>query len=66
LPDGFGGRQFAGVPFHDVLEHGLGGGLLIGLLAGRRAVSGDDVGGVGFAAAAHADVQGLPGERFGD
>ena len=66
LPDGLGGRQLAGVAFHDVLEHGFGGGLLVGLLAGRCGVAGDDVGGVGFAAAAHADVQGLPGEGVGD
>ena len=66
LPDGLGGRQFPGVAFHDVLQHGFGGGLLVGLLAGRCGVAGDDVGGVGFAAAAHADVQGLPGEGVGD
>ena len=66
LPDGLGGRQLAGVAFHDVLEHGFGGGLLVGLLAGRCGVAGDDVGGVGFAAAAHADVQGLPGQGVGD
>ena len=62
LPDGFGGGQLAGVALHDAGEHGFGGGLLVGLLAGRCGAAGDDVGGVGFAAAAHPDVQGLPGQ----
>ena len=66
LPDGLGGRQLAGVAVHDVLEDGFGGGLLVGLFTWRRCVPGDDVGGVGFAAAAHADVQGLPGQGFRD
>jgi len=35
-------------------------------VTGRGGVAGDDVGGVGLAAAGHADVQGLPGQRVGD
>ena len=66
LPDGLGGRQVLGVAFDDVLEHGFGGGLLVGLVPGGGGLAGDDVGGVGFAASGHADVQGLPGQGVGD
>ena len=66
LADLLGGGQVAVVALQDAGEHGFGGGLLVGLVAGRRGVAGDDVGGVGLAAAGHADVQGLPGQRLGD
>ena len=66
LADLLGGGQVAGVAVHDAGEHGFGGGLLVGLLAGRGGVAGDDVRGVGLAAAGHADVQGLPGQGVGD
>ena len=36
--------------------------LLVGLVPGRGGLAGDHVRGVGFAAAGHADVQGLPGQ----
>ena len=66
LADLLGGGQVAVVAAHDAGEDRFGGGLLVGLVAGRRGVAGDDVGGVGLAAAGHADVQGLPGQRVGD
>ena len=66
LADLLGGGQVAVVAPHDAGEDGFGGGLLVGLVPGRGGGAGDDVGGVGFAAAGHADVQGLPGQRFGD
>ena len=62
LADLLGGGQVAVVAAHDAGEDGFGGGLLVGLVPGWRGVAGDDVGGVGLAAAGHADVQGLPGQ----
>jgi hypothetical protein len=66
LADLLGGGQVAVVALHHAGEDGFGGGLLAGLVPGWGGVAGDDVGGVGLAAAGHADVQGLPGQRFGD
>ena len=66
LADLLGGGQVAVVALHDAGEDGFGGGLLVGLVAGWGGVAGDDVGGVGLAAAGHADVQGLPGQGLGD
>ena len=66
LADLLGGGQVAVVAAHDAGEDGFGGGLLVGLVPGWGGVAGDDVGGVGLAAAGHADVQGLPGQGVGD
>ena len=66
LADLLGGGQVAVVALHDGGKDGFGGGLLVGLVPRWGGVAGDDVGGVGLAAAGHSDVQGLPGERFGD
>ena len=66
LADLLGGGQVAVVALHDAGEDGFGGGLLVGLVPGWGGVAGDHVGGVGLAAAGHADVQGLPGQRVGD
>ena len=62
LADLLGGGQVAVVAAHDAGEDGFGGGLLVGLVAGWGGGAGDDVGGVGLAAAGHADIQGLPGQ----
>ena len=62
LADLLGGGQVAVVALQDAGEDGFGGGLLVGLVAGRGGLAGDDVRGVGLAAAGHADVQGLPGQ----
>ena len=64
LADLLGGGQVAVVAAHDGGEDGFGGGLLIGLVAGWRGGAGYDVGGVGLAAAGHADIQGLPGQAL--
>jgi hypothetical protein len=66
LADLLGGGQVAVVALHHAGEDGFGGGLLVGLVSGWGGVAGDDVGGVGLAAAGHADVQGLPGQGVGD
>ena len=66
LADLLGGGQVAVVAAHDAGEDRFGGGLLVGLVAGWGGGAGDDVGGVGLAAAGHADVQGLPGQGVGD
>ena len=66
LPDGLGGRKLLGVAFDDILDSGFGGGLLVWLVPLRGCLAGDDVGGVGFPASGHADVQGLAGEGVGD
>ena len=66
LADLLGGGQVAVVAAHDAGEDGFRGGLLVGRVAGWCGAAGDDVGGVGLAAAGHADVQGLPGQRVGD
>ena len=66
LADLLGGRQVAVVALDDPGQDGLRGGLLVRLVAGRGGRAGDDVGGVGFPASGHADVQGLPGQRLGD
>ena len=66
LADLLGGGQVAVVAAHDADEDGFGGGLLVGLVTWWCGGAGDDVGGVGFAAAGHADVQGLPGQGVGD
>ena len=64
--DLLGGGQVAGVALQDTGEHGFRGGLLVRLMSGRCGLAGDHVRGVGLAASGHADVQGLPGQRFGD
>jgi hypothetical protein len=66
LADLLGGGQVAVVAAHDTGEDGFWGSLLVGLATGRRGLAGDDMRGVGLAAAGHADVQGLPGQRGGD
>ena len=66
LADLLGGGQVAVVALHHAGEHGFRGGLLVGLAPGGCGGAGDYVRGVGLAAAGHADVQGLPGQRIGD
>ena len=66
LADLLGGGQVAVVALQDAGEDGFGGGLLVGLVPGWCGLAGDHVRGVGLAAAGHADVQGLPGQRVGD
>jgi len=66
LADLLGGGQVAGVALHRGGEHGFGGGLLVGLLPRGCGLAGDHVRGVRHPASGHADVQGLPGQGFGD
>jgi hypothetical protein len=66
LADLLGGGQVAGVALQDTGEHGFGGGLLVGLVPGRSGLASDHMRGVGFTAARQSDVQGLPGQGFGD
>ena len=66
LADLLGGGQVAVVALQDGGEDGFGGGLLVGLVPGRGGGAGDDVRGVGLAAAGHADVPGLAGQGAGD
>jgi hypothetical protein len=66
LADLLGGGQVAVVALQDAGEDGFGGGLLAGLVTRWGGGAGDDVRGVGLAAAGHADVQGLPGQGLGD
>ena len=66
LADLLGGGQVAVVALQDAGEDGFGGGLLVGLAAGRGGGAGDHVRGIGLAAAGHADVQSLAGQGAGD